>query len=442
MKTTAHSAPVDNPTSKRHRQLTRIALALLLVLLLITGYVLRTNPELFNSGETTCLRNPSRERLCWALIGNDGARLQEERAAGVRAKLFSLSWRAYAPREGSVDQTYVARKRAELEQLRRASFAVMLNLGFHDTPSWLHTNYRNTRYVNQHGDHYDSNGAIDSGDANLVFNPQLRSLVAAYVKDVFATFGDTWAGVRLGGGRYGELTYPPAQYAGRSNSYWAFDPLALAQSPTPTWKPGQTSRSGKAGLFLNWYLDQLVTFQNWQIALLRQHYNGPLLMLYPSWGIRPGQIEQALETYLDGSTPAERNGELQRGFDFARQIAALSDPQVLVTSTWLDADASGDSGRIEQWSPIKYLASLAQAHPLRLGLYGENTGRGRCAAMELSAAQVRRYGLLGMAWYREEELFSGEYAGLDDYQRIIAAYAALPTTGTPARVQGCRCSSK
>jgi hypothetical protein len=39
--------------------------------------------------------------------------------------------------------------------------------------------------------------------------------------------------------------------------------------------------------------------------------------------------------------------------------------------------------------------------------------------MELSASQMRRYGLLGMSWYDEEQLFSGRYATLDDYRRAI-----------------------
>jgi hypothetical protein len=93
-----------------------------------------------------------------------------------------------------------------------------------------------------------------------------------------------------------------------------------------------------------------------------------------------------------------------------------------VTTTWLDADASGDNGSDPQrWSQVKYLASLAQAHPLRPRLYGENTGEGQRAELELSAAQVHRYGLLGMAWYREEELLSGDYATLDDYRDVFAS---------------------
>ncbi len=171
---------------------------------------------------------------------------------------------------------------------------------------------------------------------------------------------------------------------------------------------------------MEWYLDSLTGYQNWQISTLRESYDGRVMMLYPSWGIRPGQAEEAMATNLDGSTPAEQNGEVQRGLDFERQVKAIEDEDVLVATTWLDADASKDAGEDPRyWSPVKYLSSLAKAHPLRLELYGENTGHGDWEAMKLSASQMRRYKLLGMAWYKEEELFSGRYATLDDYKRII-----------------------
>jgi hypothetical protein len=144
------------------------------------------------------------------------------------------------------------------------------------------------------------------------------------------------------------------------------------------------------------------------------------MMLYPSWGIRPGQAEAAVEANLDGSTSAEQNGEVQRGLDFERQVRAIEDEDVLVTTTWLDADASGDARADPRyWSPAKYLSSLADDHPLCLRAYGENTGRGDWEAMELSASQMRRYGFLGMAWYNEEQLFSGRYATPRDYERVI-----------------------
>jgi hypothetical protein len=366
--------------------------------------------------------NPS-SGYYWALIGNDGKHLGQERAAGIQAKLFSLSWREFNIREGVIDPTFVEQKQAELDQLRSYGFGIILSLGLQDTPAWLHDNYSDTYYINQFGDRYTSDGEIDSGDANLVFNPMLRLLAETYIQDIFATFGTDFAAVRLGGGRYGELTYPPAEYKGNDNCYWAFDRNAVTQSPTADWIPGQVSSKGEAIRFLDWYLDALVEYQNWQITTVRRIYNGPLMILYPSWGIRPGDISRALENNLDGSSAAERNGEIQRGFDFYRQITAITDPGVIVTTTWLDADAFADGGDDPRfWSPVKYLSTLAKDHPFDLEMFGENTGKGMLEDMRLSALQMERYHLIGMAWYREEELLSGNYATLDDYERIIAEF--------------------
>jgi hypothetical protein len=357
---------------------------------------------------------------CWALIGNELAHLEEERAAGIQAKVVSLSWRDYAPREGIVDRKYVERKQQEFTSLEQAGFELILSLGFHDPPRWIHEQHQNSYYVNQFGDRYI--GQPDEADVNYIFNPALRALVATYIQDVFTVFGTNFAAVRLGGGRYGELTYPAAQYKDCDNCYWAFDPIARTRNPAPNWLPGQPSAEDEARMFLDWYLDTLVGFQQWQIEVVRQTYDGPLMMLYPSWGIRPGDIERAIAVDLDGSTPAERNGEIQRGFDFARQIAAITDPGVIVTTTWLDADASADDNDdLRYWSPVKYLSVLAKIHPLYLKMFGENTGHGSRTEMQFSASQMRRHQLLGMAWFREEELFSGDYATLRDYQQLIAS---------------------
>jgi len=358
---------------------------------------------------------------CWGLIGNNPSYLNDEYAAGVRIKTFSLSWKKISPSKGVTDTFYLERKKTELNQLYQANFGVILLLGYYDVPSWIHEEYPDSYYMNQYGDRYIDNA--DAGDANLVFNPVLRDLVAEYIRYVFSYFGTEFIAVRVGGGRFGELTYPPANYANKSNCYWAFDRNALSKSTTLNWHPGDPSPSGEAKQFLDVYLNALVDFQNWQINTVRKSYSGPLMMLYPSWGMRPGDYEKAVKANLNGSTSAELNGEVQRGYDFARQISAITDPDVIVTTTWLDADASSDNlPDARYWSPVKYLAYLANLHSQPLPLFGENTGQGSRTDMDQSATQMKTYGLLGMAWYNEAELFSGQYANLEDYQRIIAKY--------------------
>jgi len=322
-------------------------------------------------------------------------------------------------------------------------FKVILSLDYHDPPPWVHENYPYSYYVNQFGERWtgdtftvgdevvlDARGAVedltptDNGDANLVFNKELRGLVASYMKDVFADLGtDFWA-VRLGGGCYGNVTYPPDHFGGKNNLYWAYDANAqrsATEAGIGDWMPGDPSPDGKAARFLNWYLDSLVGYHSWQIQALRQAgYAGSIMLLHPGRGIRPGDIEEATAANLDGSTLAEATGVNQSGHDFARQVGAIEDDNAFVTTTWLDTPASGDESRDPRlWSPVKYLSSLAKSHPLDLEVYGKNTGQGDEAAMAFSMRQMRRHGLTGMAWYNQRELFSVRYATLADYQRAI-----------------------
>jgi hypothetical protein len=368
------------------------------------------------------LGQPTSGPYCFGIIGSDSTRNSAEYNAGARYKLFSLRWREFAPSEGAVDANYVSRKKTELAQLRQAGLQPILSLGVHDPPDWPHTNYPNSYYVNQFGDQYVD--GLDTGDVNLMFNPAMRSLARAYIQSVLNTFGADFAAIRLGGGRYGELTYPPASWGGKSNLYWNYDANALAQSPVPNWRPGDASPNGEARAFLRWHLDAMTEFQNWQIGMMRQlGYQGPLMMLYPSWGIRPGDFDKAVATNLNGSSSAEINGEIARGFDFQSQIAAINDPKVIVTSTWVDAPSSADGGTDQRyWSPVHYLSYLAQAHPLHLSSFGENTGHGDRSKMDLTASRMKQYHLTGMLRYNESEMFSGSYASLTDYQQVIAAY--------------------
>jgi len=248
--------------------------------------------------------------------------------------------------------------------------------------------------------------------------------VALFMKDVLRDFGTDFYGVRLGGGRYGEVTYPPANFGENSNLYWAYDRNAKASAAEvgiTGWKPGDPSPNGEARKFLDWYLHSLVDYQNWQVKCLREAgYAGKVMLLYPGRGIRPGDIEAATASNLNGATPAEASGVVQSGHDFARQVGAIEDDNVLVTTTALDAPASGDDDEDpSNWSAVKYLSTLAQSNPTRPRLYGENTGSGSSEDMRVAASQMRRYGLIGMAWYDEEQLLSGRYATLDDYERVI-----------------------
>jgi hypothetical protein len=362
-------------------------------------------------------------QLVVAVIGNDVARLAEERDAGFDAKVVELRWDAFEPFEGVKDVDYIRRKRAEFERLRRQGFKLILTLGFHRAPAWIHERFPDTYYVNQYGERYD--GPEDSGELNLVFNEPLRRLAAEYLRQVFQDFGTDFYAVRIGGGRFAALTYPPGEFGGRQNCYWAFDRNAQRGSPTPGWKPGSPAPAGEAAQFVDYYLEGLARYERWQIAEVRRHFGGRLFLILPSWGIRPGRIEEAVEGNLAGATPVEKTGELQQGLDFSRLVAAVDDDKVVVTTTWLEADVEIPPGAEDDkrfWDPARYIAYLAENHPLDLAVFGETSRPNQPAALELAARRVKDYDLAGMAWFDEASLFSGGgYATLDDVRRVTSS---------------------
>ena len=356
----------------------------------------------------------------------DPARAAELKAGGVSVVVLSVSWDRFQPKPETADETYVAKLRAEAAAYRDAGLHIALDLGIQYPPAWLHQ-LPHARYQNQHGDSFiDASSGMNV--ANSVFNKLIRDRQRDYLSALFRHLGADWAGVRLGGGWYGELNYPPAVFAKKTNCYWAFDPVAQGRAPglpagvrpcpVPGWKPGQASPgNASARLFIEWYLDSLKNYHDWQITTVRRHYKGPLMMLYPSWGIRPGQLEAAIATDLAGATPVEKNGETQRGFDFARFIDGIRDPQVWVQCTWLDSDpawSDDTSPDPVRWSPPKFLAHLARRHSPALKVTAENTGGGGMPALALSARRACELELTALFWAFAPALFDGAPPELSD----------------------------
>lgn len=342
------------------------------------------------------------------LIGSSADGLAAEAAAGVGTKVVRVSWKDAEPAKGVFRSDYVAAKRREIAAIDAAGMDITLDLGLQDAPAWIHDE-PDSYLVNQFGERWtsgtDGDEGIDKGDANLIFNDDLRTLAAEYVDYVTTSLGSDAAAIRVGGGRWNELGYPVARTASHANTYWAFDRLARATSPTPGWSPGDPSPAGEAGQFLEWYLDAVVDYQQWQIRTVRRAFPGEIIVLLPSWGMRPGQESAAVASNLSGQTSAEINGEVQRGYDMARQVAAIQDPRVSIETTWIDAPfGDDDSSDPAAWTPAHYLSRLSAAHPLAPPVWGENTGGGGTAELDRSFARARAYGLAGLVWFRGEEL--------------------------------------
>ncbi|WP_424949844.1 hypothetical protein [Deinococcus sp.] len=372
----------------------------------------------------------------YGVIQAQGSRLGSDYQAGLRVRTLELAWDRYELTEGGWDEAYLSSKRSEYLANVRAGFEVVLDLGVQYPPGWL-LKLPDSRFVDQHGSVYRSQDP-GANPVNAVFNRAVRAYQARYVTQVFRELGSAFYGVRLGWGRYGELGFPLVD-AG-ANSYWAFDALAQGErpglpdgvraDPVPGWQPLTGRRTPTDGdraaarSFVSWYLDSLNNYHDWQIGLVRGLYAGRLFMLYPSFGLRPGQLDQAVAGGLGGLTSPEINTELQRGFDFARYIGGLKDPLVSPYTTWLDADGLfvDDAGQNPAgWSPAHYFSVLAAANPAKPQVWGENTGRNTLSDLQRCVNRVRAYRLGGMFWAFNADLYDSVHASIGEYRSLIAS---------------------
>jgi hypothetical protein len=400
----------------------------LLILIIVVSSLPVVGSEVMRPAERHASKTPA--AYLFGTLQTDPRHIEDNYRAGLRLATLELGWNNYESHDGQFAAQYVARMQEKRDAFLRGGMQVVLDPGVQYPPRWIF-DLPHSRYLNQFGQAF-ADPAPGMNGVNTVFNVALREKQARYLQRIFHDFGKDSYAVRLGGGWYDELNYPPHKYQGRQNCYWAFDAIAQGKAgdlppgitpcPVPAWLPGTPSPGHRsAEQFLNWYLDCLRNYHDWQITTVRHWYSGRLAMLYPSAGIRPGQLRAAVAGDLAGKTSPEINGEIQRGFDFARFVSGVHDPRVVVYSTWLDFpprfcdDASPDPRR---WSPIHHLASLAQQNPLKLQVWGENTGPGDPQAMDLCFERTRRYSLLGFMWAFEKSLYEKQL--LDQFRKGIA----------------------
>ena len=376
-----------------------------------------------------CLGDGSeREPFRFGVLQSTDEHLARNREAGANIVVVELGWNRAEPAQSAFSDSYFRKMAKNIEARRRMGYAIALDLGFQYPPKWVF-DLPHARYVNQVGRVFRSE-TTGEDIPNAVFNAAVRERQKAYLAEVFRRLGTEFALVRLGWMKYGELAYPVSEFGGRGNCYWAFDALAqgraeglakgLAPCPVPGWVPGEASPDhARARAFLDWYLGALRNYHDWQIETTREFTSAPLAILYPSWGMRPGDAEKAIGADLSGATPAEASGEVQRGLDFERLVSGIRDPRVTVYCTWIDSspefgdDAADDPTR---WSPCHYLAALASEHCPPLHVWGENTGGGDMATVALCFQRIRQYGYRGFLWAFEQDLYDGKKPEIGDFR--------------------------
>lgn len=370
--------------------------------------------------------------------------LQENRDAGAQVVVISLAWDRAEPAMGQFSEDYFEQVRGSIEACRKLGYDIAVDPGFQYPPAWIFQ-LPHSRFVNQYGSMFAST-QVGENIPNAVFNQAIRERQEIVLRRLLKELGPGLAMLRLGWMKYGELAFPLHTFENDKNCYWGFDDIAqgrvpgrppgLEPCPTGDWRPGEQSPAhAHARAFLRWYLGALQNYHDWQIATARKYTDAPLAMLYPSWGLRPGHCEAALEHDLDGTTSPEINGEVQRGLDVEHLVAGIQDPHVIVYCTWLDSSpafSQDESPNRSRWSPAHYLATLAAEHRPALHAWAENTGGGEVEVLSLCRDRILKYGYRGFVWAFERDLYDGRPPDISDFAEFSRRLRGITITNLPA----------
>ncbi len=382
----------------------------------------------------------------YGTLMSDTTKTANQVANGIKCVSLTVSWNSFEPTEGVVSENYAQGIEQKIASFKKDSALIVLDFGLHYPPAWM-TSLQNCRYINQFGDAYVLTDQPGRNVVNGVFNRVVREKMATYIGRVFERFGaENFFAVRVGGGYWAELHYPDSEFNGKKQCFWGYDDIATGKvtgmlpegvtpNPVPDWKPGETSPNNEsARQFINWYISSLSNYQNFQIATIRQYFDGLLNILYADWGVRPGQIEDAIKTNLDGTAFADFYGQLSKGQAPQQHIEALPYDTNLVAYTtsfnaihpWSNTEnfVNENSKDPKDWSPVHFLSWCAENHNPKLKVWGENSGNNPYMQMKLIFNRIAAFNVMGVMWAFETSLYSGkaEQAQLADFISLINEY--------------------
>lgn len=333
------------------------------------------------------------------------SQMQAWAAAGGTAVVVPVIWADAQPSQGGAVTLQAAGNEgqsvlAEIAEARAAHLQVYLELDLQYPPDWVKQSV--PQFVNQAGTPFSS--TIPGKDIrDWVWSEAGREAVAAFaagaLSDLQPELGEI-AGIRVGGGIYGEMQYPDdGSMVEGQPSYWGYDAaaqsgtgLAAGEQATPlpgyVYGHGTTSENAE---WASWYLQSLGNFVHWYILQLRQDgWQGPVYVLEPSYGMRENWSPRSPEYEL----------QLALGTDYAVQMDAYDTlPNAWPWSTWAD-DAEpfyypGDPVDSDQ-AAWRKLLEVAQERGLASHIMGENTGGGGATAIDQLMSGALRAGYRGI----------------------------------------------
>ena len=233
-----------------------------------------------------------------------------------------------------------------------------------------------------------------------------------------------------------DTRYLKVELAGQRPGVFHFDALRLVAEGAPD----ESHRDLDIPLaFYDWYVAQLSAYQQWQIDVIRQYYDGQLDLVYPGKGLLANQVIDALSNDLRGDGWAETSSALTSATVYGWHVDSVEETSGLALYlTGIEEPppelVNDRSPYPNRWSAARWMAYLAQENGMPV--WGENGGQNDATEMALVLRRMHENGFLGIMWAFESELYAdphGGYATMDDYGRLIAVYnsplrAFLPLT--------------
>ncbi len=335
-----------------------------------------------------------------------------DQSAGIQLYTLEIGWDQYEPQDAVWNMQYIRQQQAKYAQFRSAGFKVVLDLGMQYPPAWA-------KEIRPWKDQY---GNVGRAQVNAIWSPIVRQKIEVYIQHVFQDLGTDFWGVRLGSGGSVETLYPETP-AGFRYSYWAFDDDAMRSNPVPLWHPGQPSPHGEALTFYTWYLQRLISTVNWQQNVVRRSYSGYLIQLLPGQGVRPAQWNMLIAANLIPTASPVYAAE--RGAVWDRLIDGITDPSHVIISCSSIGDDSATASSTNDaagdplyWSSAHWVAYNADRY--KFPKIAENEGHNDAARLHIVFQQMMSYGYTSLLWAFQADLYSGQYATIDQYVELIA----------------------
>lgn len=377
----------------------------------------------------------------WTVLGADTyAARAAIKAAGCTHAVINANWNALQPTAtGILDSTGIATVIQGYADALELSLKPILSINLHYPPTWVLNTVE--PFKDQLGNEYlDTNVGAGKAVRNWMWTATGRTYVSDLITRTANALGSVLVsltdGVRIGGGWYGELHYAQAVSGGPTYAWQGFgvsmqNGTDLASDLTVCPNPGYVPYSGtdaEDSVWLNWYLNGIVTWAQW---LIQQHknagFNRNLFLLLPGYGVRTNQTRTS-----SGYKQAAALGE-----DHIRAISAIMhDSAAWPYSTWLNTADGFPGGTVDSdkaaWKSI-YEKSLIRGKHYHI--IGENSGNESNSGMDTIFSDAlggstyagspgipsQGYYFEGCAWLSYTSLTDGTHADLNHYATKVAA---------------------